>query len=68
LPGEFSKIIAAYPDYPLGKLIFASRFPEEYATAAKRAIESHNPLWIVEREIFSIIDHLKTYLSKHLPE
>jgi putative nucleotidyltransferase with HDIG domain len=39
--------------HDIGKLIFASRFPEEYATAAKRAIESHNPLWIVEREIFS---------------
>jgi putative nucleotidyltransferase with HDIG domain len=39
--------------HDIGKLILASRFPEEYATATKRAIASQNPLWVVEREIFS---------------
>jgi putative nucleotidyltransferase with HDIG domain len=39
--------------HDIGKLILASRFPEEYAMATKRSKESQNPLWIVEREIFS---------------
>jgi putative nucleotidyltransferase with HDIG domain len=42
--------------HDIGKLIFASRFPEEYAIVIKKAIESQNPLWIVEREIF-LADH-----------
>jgi putative nucleotidyltransferase with HDIG domain len=39
--------------HDIGKLILASRCPEEYAGAAKRAIENKNPLWVEERETFS---------------
>jgi putative nucleotidyltransferase with HDIG domain len=39
--------------HDIGKLIFASRLPEDYAAATKRAIASQKPLWIVEREVFS---------------
>jgi putative nucleotidyltransferase with HDIG domain len=39
--------------HDIGKLIFASRCPEEYATAARMAKENASPLWVVEREIFS---------------
>jgi putative nucleotidyltransferase with HDIG domain len=39
--------------HDIGKLILASRFPEEYTEATKQAIASQNPLWMMEREFFS---------------
>jgi putative nucleotidyltransferase with HDIG domain len=39
--------------HDIGKLILASRCPDEYAAAARMAKANDNPLWVAEHEIFS---------------
>ena len=40
--------------HDIGKLILAGRFPEEYATTMTKAITDQIPLYLAERETFSV--------------